>query len=793
MFNKSEFRKISLFLSLYVLIFVFSPFRSLYGATYYITANWEQSPDPDVKEYRLYKKVLGVKELIGIISHPNTSYGPFPITVPDGSYGSIPFIITAIDFAGLESAESEPAYFDYDERVYVQFENSHSIGSESFSPASIKVILSKASDQTITVNYLTRDETAKAENDYHSSTGSLIFPPGTTIQTINVPIINDTEIEMDEKFILELSNPVNAILGTITNHMYTIIDDDHAGTIQFSSPNYWVNEKEDNVSITVTRKNGKDGVVSVDYLTIDGTAKSGLNYISVKGTLIWNDGDDREKTFTIPILKDNKQKGKITANLILENVSGGATLGNPNVAILTINDGRRDASIFFDDFSTEKAWIGLQKNGWERKPDSSIDRMSSFINSEGDNFLFLNNYILGIDSGNEYPDDLSEKSVVSPPIDCSGRNRILLKFKRWLNIESSKFSRAQIYVSNDGVNWGEPIWENPPIDLMDNQWVPFVIDISDIAADQGTVYVKFTMGPTNSLRSFSGWNIDDFEITEEAIFPSEGTLGTKIAIYGSGFGLKRGKVFIGNSVTGNISLKINEWRDDFILCTLNKVLIPGIYDIIVQPVGPNGIPSIVYQESFVVRGAEIYSINRTEGTSYDQVTLTGKFFGTKRGTVYLEYEEEGIAKINPCKIIKWIMDSTTGDSEVVFEIPSMLPAVCDVILDPYESLEEVELEDKIMVKAPEIEDINPHSGMQGELVTISGKYFGSKKPTIYLGYTNEKEGKYRKTGCSLVSWSDDKIVFRIPNLPSGTYDIIVKNATSSDTRVNGLIISNSGL
>lgn len=123
----------------------------------------------------------------------------------------------------------------------------------------------------------------------------------------------------------------------------------------------------------------------------------------------------------------------------------------------------------------------------------------------------------------------------------------------------------------------------------------------------------------------------------------------------------------------------------------------------------------------------------------------------------------------------------------------MLPAVCDVILDPYGSLEEVELEDEITVKAPEIEDINPDSGTPGELVTISGKYFGSKKPTVYLGNTNEKDGKYRKTGCSLISWNDNEIVFRIPNLPSGTYDVIIKNVTSSDTRVNGLIISNSGL
>lgn len=776
----------------FLFLYLFSS-HSLYGATYYIKATWEPSPDPDVREYRLYKKVSGVRELIGVTFHPNTSYGPFPITVQDGSYGSIPFVVTAVDLSSLESQESDPAYFNYDERIFVQFELSNSSGSEATPLALIKVILSKSSEQTITVNYTTSDGTAKAGTDYIASSGILTFSPGVTTQTISIPILNDTQVEENETFIVKLSNPVNAILGTVTTHTYTILNDDSPGTIQFSSSTYTVNENEGSVTIGVMRTGGNGGSVRVSYSTSNGTGMAGLNYIATKGTLTWADGDDSEKSFTIPILRDRRFGENKTVNLTLYNISGSATLGNPSTAILTIIDNDRNPTIFFDDFSSDKGWNGLEAGGWERKPASSGGGENGNPDPDKDYSSSDDNYILGFKVGGDYPSNLNEKSIVSPSINCTGRDRVFLKFRRWLNIEGHGSDYARIYVSNDGFNWGEPIWENPPVDLTDNQWVPFVIDISDIAADQGTVYIKFTMGPTNSLRSFSGWNIDDFEITEEAIFPSEGTLGTKIAIYGSGFGLKRGRVFIGNSVTGNISLKVNEWRDDFILCTLDKALLPGIYDITVQPVGPKGIPSIVYQESFVVRGADIYSIDRTEGTSYDQVTLIGKFFGTKKGRVYLEYEEEGIPKVKPCRIIKWSMDSITGDSEVVFEIPRMLPAVCDVILDPYGSLEEVELEDEITVKAPEIEDINPDSEMQGELVTISGKYFGSKKPTVYLGYTNEKDGKYRKTGCSLVSWSDDEIVFRIPKLPSGTYDIIVKNATSSDTRVNGLIISNSGL
>jgi hypothetical protein len=234
---------------------------------------------------------------------------------------------------------------------------------------------------------------------------------------------------------------------------------------------------------------------------------------------------------------------------------------------------------FFDDFSTDKAWVGYEPGGWDRnlakagggveagKPDPGADYTVS-----------TDNHILGFAIGADYPNDLSEKPIVSPPVDCTGQDQVFLKFRRWLNVESNEFDHARIYVSNDGVSWGGPFWENPPIDLTDNQWIPFVLDISSVAANQATVYIKFTMGPTNSSRRFSGWNIDDFEVTSEAIYPSEGTMGTEMEIAGSNFGTKKGKVLIGTT-----ALTIIDWGSDLIHCHLTKPLARGVYDILLWP------------------------------------------------------------------------------------------------------------------------------------------------------------------------------------------------------------------
>jgi len=64
-----------------------------------------------------------------------------------------------------------------------------------------------AGNSTVTVDYTTQDGTAtEGSGDYTASSGTLIFAPGETEQTIVVPIAADTVSEPDESFFVELSN-----------------------------------------------------------------------------------------------------------------------------------------------------------------------------------------------------------------------------------------------------------------------------------------------------------------------------------------------------------------------------------------------------------------------------------------------------------------------------------------------------------------------------------------------------------------------------------------------------------
>jgi len=82
------------------------------------------------------------------------------------------------------------------------------------------------STAAVTVNFNTSDGTATiAGKDYAAASGTLIFQPGETTKTIAVTIKGDRQVEPNETFNVQLSNPVGATLGDAVG-VGTIINDD---------------------------------------------------------------------------------------------------------------------------------------------------------------------------------------------------------------------------------------------------------------------------------------------------------------------------------------------------------------------------------------------------------------------------------------------------------------------------------------------------------------------------------------------------------------------------------------
>lgn len=86
----------------------------------------------------------------------------------------------------------------------------------------VTIQLAQPARRTTRVNYATRSGTAVAGSDFTSVTGTVNFSIGQQVQTISVPILNDTTPEPDEAFYVDLSSAVNGVLGTPKTTTITI-------------------------------------------------------------------------------------------------------------------------------------------------------------------------------------------------------------------------------------------------------------------------------------------------------------------------------------------------------------------------------------------------------------------------------------------------------------------------------------------------------------------------------------------------------------------------------------------
>lgn len=118
--------------------------------------------------------------------------------------------------------------------------------------------------------------------------------------------------------------------------------------------------------------------------------------------------------------------------------------------------------------------------------------------------------VYGYNLSGDYQNNLSEKNLTTTAFDCSELFSVSVKFWRRLGVETPTYDHAYVRASNDGTTW-TTVWENGG-EITDGSWNQQEIDISAVADGQATVYLRWTMGSTDSSWQYCGWNIDDIEI-----------------------------------------------------------------------------------------------------------------------------------------------------------------------------------------------------------------------------------------------------------------------------------------
>ncbi|HXU33155.1 MAG TPA: Calx-beta domain-containing protein, partial [Thermoanaerobaculia bacterium] len=214
---------------------------------------------------------------------------------------------------------------------------------EAGGPASITISRTGGTDGAVSVQYATSNGTATAGSDYTAASGTLSWTDGDGAnKSFPVPITNDAADEPNETVELTLSNPGGgASLGARTTATLTITDDDlpaSAGSIAFGMATFSVAESGASATIPVVRSGGTNGAVSVAFATANGTATGGPDYAPINGVLTWANGESGTKNFQVGIVDDTLVEANETVLLALSSPTGGATLGSPANATLTIQD-----------------------------------------------------------------------------------------------------------------------------------------------------------------------------------------------------------------------------------------------------------------------------------------------------------------------------------------------------------------------------------------------------------------------------------------------------------------------
>jgi hypothetical protein len=193
-----------------------------------------------------------------------------------------------------------------------------------------------------TVDYVTGNNTALAGQDYQATTGTLSWVDGERgDKTFTVPLISTAtvgsllQISLNNLKVTSTTGETAAL--QIDNATLTITDDPIPAdnVVSWGAKGYSA-KKSDNLATVAVNRTGTQGILTVNYATVDGTAVAGQDYQSTNGTLSWANGEGGAKNLTVPLLTG--AKGGNSFLVKLSNVQGTGRLDVDTTVISIVDD-----------------------------------------------------------------------------------------------------------------------------------------------------------------------------------------------------------------------------------------------------------------------------------------------------------------------------------------------------------------------------------------------------------------------------------------------------------------------
>lgn len=224
-------------------------------------------------------------------------------------------------------------------------------GNSGTVPAVFTVSLSRAYDQTVTVDYQTFDYTATAGVDYLSASGRLTFAPGETSKQVVVSVLGDRIPDLIDWYdwygYMRLDEPESFVLSlfNVSSNAYAysasgvIVDDEPRVT----ADSLLVSEGNSgtvSAMVNVRLSNAYDQPVTVDYNTGDFGATAGSDYLPASGSLTFAPG---ETSKAIPVTVIGDRLGENPESIAINLATANSFAYIKELGTVTIADDEPDA------------------------------------------------------------------------------------------------------------------------------------------------------------------------------------------------------------------------------------------------------------------------------------------------------------------------------------------------------------------------------------------------------------------------------------------------------------------
>ncbi len=338
--------------------------------------------------------------------------------------------------------------------------------------AAFLVRLSSPSPESVVVQFSTADGTAIEGDDYTAASGTVVFDPGMTTGTVAVSVIDDSELESDETFVVNLSNAVGA----------TIVDASAVGTI--------IDDEVPNmppaVDAGVDQTWSDSDVSGVESVTLVGTATDSdgtiADYLWMEGASVLGNNASISPSLSI---------GTHVLTLTVTD-NGGATASD--TVIVNVSPAPNDVVLFEDSFE-----VGTNNNDWIGK---------WVEDSQNDFFRSTQRATDGAVSAEVDGSANNATLTQSAPVDISGFASAVLTFD-WL-IESSFDSGEYLSIdisTNGGISWNQDVRRLSGNVDAENTWHSESVDLTAYAS--ANLLVRFRSSVSSSREDA---NIDNVKI-----------------------------------------------------------------------------------------------------------------------------------------------------------------------------------------------------------------------------------------------------------------------------------------